>query len=321
MRRLFVFVFFFGALLVLPACQKESAHRFSPQVQKQVALLPTDADVIGFLDIQAMQKSGFFDFITDSLKAELNEDEDFKALMDELGLEPKKDIQRMYFAAHYKGEDNLQVLLITEGNFQPQKILAKIEKETTNQDVKKTTYDKYELYLFPKDKAFAFTDNQRMITGSVQWVKLYLDKLSDRQPALTSDLKKRIEKLPYTNQAWLLTRIGQWTKKIENESEHPRLEGLSSLQQLDFAMDLNEQLRFYSQATFDNREMCQLFTDAVKGLIAAGKLAVSENRSVVDVLNKIDIQNDGLNLEVRFEISHDDFQKLLDSKKNLAIKI
>ncbi len=321
MRHTFMIVFLLSMLLAFMACRKEKTSNLSPQVQQQVAFLPSDADVLGFIDIQAMQKSRFFDFITDSLEAELHRDKDFRALMDELGLDPQKDIQRMYFAARYEGKDKFKALLVTEGDFQPRKILAKIEEETDYEKVEKTTYADYELYLLPKDKAFAFTDNRHLIAGSEQYVKNYLTRLSDSPPAITPRLKKRLEKLPYLSQAWLLAKIDQWTKKIEQNNGHPKLKGLSSLQQLDFSLELNEQLRFFIRGIFDDKEKCQLFQEALKGFVAAGKLAVSDDRSIVDVLNKIDIQNNGLNLEVRFKINRDDFQKLLDRKKTLATKI
>jgi len=321
MRRTFLITLVFSMLLVFSACRKESGHTLSPGIQRQVALLPADADVLGFLDIQAVQNSPFFDFITDSLQAELNEDEDFKTLTDELGLDPQKDIQRMYLAARFKNEDNLNILLVIEGNFQPDKILAKIEKEADSDSFKKTAYDKYKIYLFPEDKAFAFTDNRHIIAGTVQWVKLYLKNVSGSAPALNPEIKKRLKKLPYINQAWLLAEIGQWTKKIKQDDTHPRLKGLSSLKQFDFAMELNGELRFFSQGIFDDEEKCQLFHDALKGLIAAGKLAVSDDRSVVDILNKITIRNRGKDLDINFEISRDDLQKLLNRKKSWATKI
>ncbi len=321
MPRTIIYVIIPVFLLTFWACRQDETTELNPAVQQQIALLPADADVLGFADIQSMQKSRFFDFITDSLDRELDNDEDYKALMQELGLDLKKDLYRFYFAANMQEEDSLNVLLVLDGNFQQDKILAKIEEKSRPNEITKTDFGPYTLYSFQKNKAFAFINNKSLVAGSENWVRVYLKKRSGAQPDLSLQIQEQLKTLPFKDQSWLLARVGQWTKKMEQKSDHPRLKGLSSLQNIALSIKADDHLRFFGLGRFDDEEKCELFYDAFKGLLAAAKLTLSEDRTVVDILNSIRVNNDGKQIRMQFDFNREDLQKLLESKHTLATKI
>jgi hypothetical protein len=93
---------------------------------------------------------------------------------------------------------------------------------------------------------------------------------------------------------------------------------LESVEQVNISFRLTEQFRLDSYGNFADDEKAGLFYDALKGFVAAAKLSVSDDRSAVDILNKIKIEQDGRSVRMHFEMSQEEIRKMVDKEYKIA---
>ena len=80
-------------------------------------------------------------------------------------------------------------------------------------------------------------------------------------------------------------------------------------------MDFSDQLSFYGQGECLDAEKADLLRDAVKGLLASVKLAVSDERDVVDTINKVNVKSKKEKVIVYFKMNTEEIKKLIEKRK------
>jgi len=74
-------------------------------------------------------------------------------------------------------------------------------------------------------------------------------------------------------------------------------------------------LSFYGQGECIDAETADLLRDAVKGLLASVKLAVSDERDVVDTINKVNVKSKKEKVIVYFKMNTEEIKKLIEKRK------
>jgi hypothetical protein len=94
--------------------------------------------------------------------------------------------------------------------------------------------------------------------------------------------------------------------------------GIKNIKNGSISMDFSEQLSFYGQGECLDTEKATLLSDAIKGLLASAKLAVSDERDVVDIINKVNVQTKKEKVTVQFKMNAEEIEKLIQKRKAYA---
>ena len=311
-------------LTVIISCVQERKHPVSAEMESQIALLPQDAGIFGYVNIKRLSNAEFSHFFVDSAKKHIMQQGDFLEFVEQTGLDPEKDIREVYFAG--KLETNGKTppgLVVVKGEFDPEKIVSfLLEKEEHNR-ILKEDYKDNNLYLIEeKASAFCFANNQTLIGGGVEQVKTWLDNQHSDKVSLSGNklLLQELENMKYKEGMWLSLNPKVWKEQLKGK-RLPDFKGLDELKNLGFSLDITDKLQFSARGAFTDAERAKLFEEAIKGFVAAGKLSVSDDREVIDILNNIDVQADGSNVKVDFEINEQDAKKVIEKKKKISRKI
>jgi hypothetical protein len=321
MKKISVFLSLLIFLAAFNSCVQERTFPVSEQVKQQIALLPQDAAAYGYVNFKRLHNAEFSKFFTDSMKAHLYRNEEFLEFMEETGLDPQKDLKDAYFAAKPGlDEDKPSVMVVAFGDFEPDKIIGFIKEQDREEKLLESDYEGYKLYSTDKKQfTFCFKDKNTLLGGSKEDVLKYLDSKPD-QRELSKTVVKDLEKLKYKKGMWFTVNAEVWKDKIRNEQLN-RINGLKSIETIGFSMDLTDKFKMNARGLFTDEEKSKLFEEAIRGFIATGKLSVSDDRDVIDILNSIKVKSDKKSVKVDFELSEEEAKKLMKKKNELSKKV
>lgn len=307
-------------------CTREQPETLSRQMWGQIALLPDSAPAIGYVNIQSIKDSPFFPFIEDSMGKKHFYSDEYQEFMDATGLNLRRDIHDIYFCFFPEKEGGHKgILAVVNGSYQPDNIINYIREHEGEDTLYQESYQKFTIYgLDDNGISICFPDSNQLIGGNPHMVKLWLDNYASRNPKINPQTLDRIRSLRYKNQGWLSVDVRSFiddmTRAMQRHPEARRFEGLKSMEDVNFSMKMDRELKFSGSAMFSSNETAKLFKEAIKGWIATAKLAVSQERKAVDVLNKIRVESHGNQVLVRFSLTREDIETLKNSRPSLAIK-
>lgn len=90
-------------------------------------LLPSDSDTVAYINVKQLVESGVVKkYALEQIKQALAGQE-AKKLLEEMGLDPLKDIETIWAGTSGKGPDDMKVLIVAHGKFDPDKLLKAAE--------------------------------------------------------------------------------------------------------------------------------------------------------------------------------------------------
>ncbi|MEJ2054166.1 MAG: hypothetical protein P8X42_09625, partial [Calditrichaceae bacterium] len=144
----------------------------------------------------------------------------------------------------------------------------------------------------------------------------WIDKSKTTQGAPDNQLISQIDKLKYKDSAWFTMDTKLLAKQMHKQN-NKKLKSLESIERFSISADLNENLRIYCESVFISNEKAKLFYDAAKGVIAAGKLSVTDDREIIDILNAIDVSQDGDIVTIDMKLNKQEIEKLKNKKDDI----
>lgn len=305
-------------------CGPEREAALSTQMKEQIALLPQDAGAYGYVNIQRLHKANFARFFVDSMKQQLTESAEFETFVAETGLDPEKDIHEAYFALMVNDNHKKPLgLVVAGGSFDSEKIIGFLKEKDEHQKLQEEKAGAHTLYVIAdKHMTFCFYNSETLIGGARDLVIKWLEGRDSKgakaaiSPALLDDLNR----LKYKQGMWLSVNPETWKTKIKN-TDLKKFNGLKSLTDLGFSLDITDKIKFFAKGDFDDKEKAKLFEEAIRGFIAAGKLSVSDDRDVIDILNNIRVETKDGQVTVNFKVSEKEIKQLLDKQKTLKKKM
>ncbi|MBD3223982.1 MAG: hypothetical protein GF313_04595 [Caldithrix sp.] len=321
--RLFTTIFMM-VLFFLMACEKSQIETLNEAVSNELALLPQDAEIYGFANIENMRESQFYDMFIDSSETfDFPADTDLEEFANETGVDLRKDIQSIYFAGYAQDKkERMRVLIISKGVFDKQKILNFIQSKEDFDKMQEQAYQSQQLFISKNGKhGFSIVDNNTAVIGYVPLMKKYMDILVKGNGQLSDVMRNRLGKIRFKNDFWITADAGNLMKKAQNPISGKQLRGLTSVEQLYFSMRINDKIEMATLGIFSDEEKAVLFKDAVKGGIATLKLALSEDRDLIDIINHIKIDVHDNEVQALFKISKEEVKKIITNQKQIAGKI
>jgi hypothetical protein len=306
-------------------CAPERTEPLSSKMKNVIETFPDSSIGMGYINIEAMQESPFFSMMEKNWHKSPMHSEEYQEFMDATGLDIRKDINQIYFSLIPGAiEEKPEFLTLVMGKFDPEKITDYLLSKDEDKEITEQTFEGYKIFLLDEDHvSFSIVDNNRMIAGSPHLIENWLDGLKqEKQGKINRAMLERINSLKYKNDAWFTLNtepmIGKMLDELDERGEGERLAGLKSVQNLNFSMQVNDEMKFSGIGNFSDEEKAKLFHDALKGFVATAKLSLSEDRDAVDVLNKIDIDTKGDQVMVNFKMSKSDVEKLLEKRRRIA---
>ncbi|MCK6622611.1 MAG: hypothetical protein HUU32_15500 [Calditrichaceae bacterium] len=334
MKKLTYLPFLLFTALLLWQCARERPQALSGEMTRQLALLPlsgisgeTPAG-LGYINLERMRQSAIYAMLQDSLRERMHGEKELDELAEATGFDFRKDMKEVYLAFEpgpERREGNFLVVAI--GKYDSQRIMDFVAKENTGKQLTPESYNEATLYRV-EDKPFVlgFADEAYAVGGKEQWVKSWLDnfRAAKSEVTLDPDLAERLKPLKYKTGAWLVMDPTHLVNAIMDEmpedADARRFEALRAVRNLNFSMDMGEEIKFDGLGQFTDAEKAKLFHDMVKGALATVKLSLSGDRAAIDVMNKIHLKTDGNNVKIDGEMSREDLEKLIRRQHGLALR-
>jgi hypothetical protein len=322
-----------GAFLLLTAiwfvwqCDTARKESLPKSMAEELTLLPESAAGVGHINIQNLRESPFYQMMQDNLFKTPLHSREYQEFIEATGLDLGKDIKEIYFSVSPKKEDEkAEFLIVIKGSFDPAKIMNFISGKEEYSELVQENYQGQPFYRLDKEQlAFTFLETSRLIIGKDEMVRTWLYENSvGKKVTLSAELEKRIRALKYKSGAWftldakLLAET--LSEKLDRQAEGQTLPPLDALQDFNFSMKADKKLWFSGIGNFSDNDKAKLFQDALKGLIAAAKLSISEDRQAVDVLNKIGIRVKGRSILLDFKLDKEDIDRLQAHQDKIALR-
>lgn len=161
-------------------------------------LLPSDSDTVAYINVKQLVGSDVVKkYALEQIKQALA-GQDAKKLLDEMGLDPLKDIETIWAGTSGKGPDDMKVLIVAHGKFDPDKLLKAAEAAA------KKDGDKFSIVKDGGTTLFKFQPDQgnpmygtvvndtTVIAGSDK--KIVATALEQKEVKLSADLAALIKK-------------------------------------------------------------------------------------------------------------------------------
>ncbi len=320
LKRLFTIL---AVMLILAGCANEQKQALSGQMKQQIALLPQDAGIYAYINVKRLHNASFSHIFIDSARKQIMNNPEFLELVEQTGLDPEKDIREVYFALKPGSSKEKPLgLIVAGGDFEPQKITDFLKKKDKHKKILTENYKEKTLYYIKENApGFCFIDAHTVVAGNLDQVKRWIDRQeAGGSVAANKDLLSQVQKMKYGNGLWLNVIPAAWQEMLKTK-DLKKFNGLKKLRGIRISMDITDQVMLSANGGFVKEEDAQLFSDAFKGLIAAGKLSVSDEREIVDILNKVDVKTTGNEISIDFKMSGKEVRKLLEKKKKLRRKM
>jgi hypothetical protein len=310
--------------VLLAACLQERPEPLSDQMKHQLGLLPQDAGLLGYINLQQIQHSDVSKAILDSAALCLFHNKEFDEFKSATGFDFQKDASELYFAValnnEAKAEEEFNGLFVARGNFEPEKIITFIKSKHDSEELTEETYTQFKLYRQADEHlAFCFADQRTLIAGNAAAVKTWLDKsVQSGDLKLAENWQQSIESLKYKNGFWLALNTKNLAGFINRETALPKnFEGIKNIKSASFSMNFSDNLSFDGQGECLDAEKAELFRDALRGLLASAKLSVSSERDLVDIINKVNVDSKNEKVTVRFKLHTAEIEKLKQIKQTV----
>ena len=149
----------------------------------------------------------------------------------------------------------------------------------------------------------------------MSWIDGHRDK------EVSSTLLARLDPVRYKNTFWIHIDAQSMLASMAEQGDSDWMRGLGGARSLQFSADLGRTLDFDGQCIFGDEERAGLFRDAIKGALATAKLSVPDERRIIDVLNKININARGNRVDIDFSIKREDIDRLVSLKERGVVTL
>ena len=312
-------IIFLLALVFISSCGIVERESLSAEMRDQLQKLPSDANLIGYINFTRMKTSPFFDLFQDDIEDEMFLSEEYQDFLKSTGFDIEKDIHEVSFATiSPEKSEGYNGIFIASGAFNPDKIIAYIKEQDSEKELLFETYDQFTLYYLKEEKlSFCFKDDNTIIGGSQILVKKALMAENSEMDLV---LMPQIKSLKFKSWAWMTVNTESMLKNMPASRITERIPVVKSIRSVSMAIKLADNLYFNGECLCSDNEKAELLKDAVKGAIAAAKLSVSDDRGTIDVLNSINVKTENNSLITDGEMSKSDIEKLI-AQKNKVMSI
>jgi hypothetical protein len=295
-------------------------------------LLPADADTVTYINVKQLVDSDIIKkYALEQIKQALA-GQDAKKLLEELGLDPLKDIDKVWVGSSGKDQSDMKALIVVHGKFDPDKLFKAAEAAT------KRDGDKFSMIKDGNTTMFKFQPDQgNPVYGTVvdettviagtdkKLIATALKQAEDKKKApisaeLTSLVKKMDEKAS-------LYAVSVVKGKFDNvkfpaqlpidlsglEKSLPKTETLSIV--IKVTGDINLEVTFGMKdddAASDMGDAMAKAIDGIKGLVPILAAAEPKAKPLVDVIKTVKTDVKRKDVTITGKVTGDNLGKMIN---------
>ena len=280
-----------------------------------LALLPANATSLVGVDVERLKRTPAWRYWEEqSLRSN---DTKFDEFTRETGFDPRRDVQELLVAS--TGEK--QYVAVARGTFN-------VANLTRAMKAKNATVENYRglevLGGEGKDQngRFCFLDDKTVLAGTRPELLGAIDRKLGGGPSLTSNtsLLSRAQAISGTHQVWAVSsNPGQLVNRNLPRSGNAQASNFarifSTMSDTSLALDLSGGLELRAQGLCQSGQDAKTLADAVRGLVALGRLSASEKEpEMMNVLDGIQVEERNNELAIKVKLDQTGFEKLLEKR-------
>ncbi len=309
-------------------CSRSTSTSMPAAVNQHLAWIPQEANSVAYFDMQSMRQSELGKSLEKDFNGKISrwrDDEDYKRFLEKTGFDIEKDLHSVLMGFDGNREATMQhTAVIATGNFDEQKIAEALRtmqdslaSHHERHEIATETYNGKTIYVIKEDgeKACYFADANTMVAGNKEWIQSIIDGNSaDKSVQKNAAVAALLDKLRYKEQCWFVANTTAMMEKVAEElgerGEFKGTRAVKAVQNVMFSANVGSKADLYGEALCDSEDNSQLLTEAMKGALATAKLAVSDDRDAVDMLNRIDVDRAGKAVKMSASLDKTFFDKM-----------
>jgi hypothetical protein len=312
------------ALTIMAAgCSTTKTTSLPAEVDQHLAWIPQAVNGVAYCDMQSLRQSELGQALEKDFSEHLDDmrrDRHFKEMLERAGFDIENDLRSVLigFEGGERGSEQ-NFAFVATGNFDEQKIINTVnaardsmEKhhgERERPELTAETYNGKTIYVIEErgEKAFYFADAHTFVAGDRAWVQSIIDgKTADQSVKQNAAIAALMDKLRFKDQCWVVANTADVMEKVAEELSESRdfkgTRAVKAVQGVTFSAHVGQKAELYGEAVCDSEENSKLLVEAAKGALATAKLAVSDDREAVDMLNRIGIDMAGNSVKVTADL-------------------
>jgi hypothetical protein len=328
MKKLIPFMLLSALALFVAGCSRSTSTSMSSAVETHLAWIPQEVNSVAYFDVQSVRQSELGKSLEKDFDDKISrwrDDEDYREFLEKTGFDVQKDLHNVLLGFEGDREkDSRHFAVIATGNFDEQKIINAIKTERDSMEYRHRrrelateTYNGKTIYVIKEDgeKACYFADANTLVTGSKEWIQAIIDgNNTDKSVQKNSAVAALLDKLRYKDQCWFVANTTAMMEKVAEElgesGEFKGTRAVKAVQNIVFSANVGSKAELYGEALCDSEDNSQLLTEAMKGALATAKLAVSDDRDAVDMLNRVDVDRAGKAVKMSARLDKAFFDKM-----------
>lgn len=210
------FVLAAGALVAVIAsgCQDTIAAPgvgASLQTTEALNVLPSDADVIGMMDLSAARESDALQAVTGGAGLEMlspGGSAEFDAFVRQTGFDPGRDLDRVYVAAPAAGREEGRAAFVGYGRFSRERIERYLATQTEH-PMEATDIEGVPAYFTTDDGrrgGFALPNDRMVLAGDEATLRQMLARMGTGGTAPAADVQALLDRVAFPDGAWFVAR-------------------------------------------------------------------------------------------------------------------
>jgi hypothetical protein len=327
------FVALWSVFVLFGGCSGEQNEKTkevkSVSVANQLALIPTDTNILFYINLENLKKSPLGEELSIELEQSIKEngeDQDYLEFVEETGLDLKRDVYEIWLAVAAHKDDEEAGGLIVRGKFDRDNIIEYLKREKPH-EVEEQKYKDFEFYVFDHkdDTGMVFLNNETLVLGKSYWLRKVIDQSTNGESSILDNLvmTELMDKIPNREQFWGIMNLKGLVEKWANEirKRGSGFKGTQSLENMEWIIlhtEIDQKAKVVLEGNFSTDEEARLLSDMLNGFKAMAKLSVSDDKEVVDMLNKIKITSDGSVLSITAKIDRDFVEKMQKKRKEFG---
>lgn len=298
-------------LLYIVSCGKKEAPPVSQFMKQQISLLPADAELMGYMNVGAVQKSDIYKMFVDSLGVNPLDPKTYLKRVN-LNLDQVNvKIEELFFASHLQKNGAMAPFIAAHGNMNLADYLTAFKVKTRDFVISEDKdFSAAKLFVIAAKDTFGvgFQDSTTMVVGNLEKVKSWFNHLQQKTYSHNAERINRLAALKQTKSVWFLTDAVSLLKTIKPIQTLKNVEGVQNIKSADISLDMDQNVALHSIIRTSDSENAALIKDALKGALASAKLSKSDDRDVTDAINKIKITQDDNRININAKISRKDIK-------------
>ncbi len=291
-----------------------------------LGLAPADARVVIGIDVAALRSHPA---VQDWLFAHQSEwsgvDDDGARFLRDAGLDPTRDVDAMLFAVE-SPDDESRFVAFFAGRYDPSALSAALLARGATA----TTIGTFEVYRFDTGShtgvhppTYLHISPSLLTMGPEAELLAALQGSGDGSKLVREEIAAG--RLDPRSSFWMATRIPDAVHDADVHIEGDMagvVSAAKTLQRVTMQADLGTALRLRACALADTADNADLLRDAVKGAVAAARLAAQEKHpELVEVLRDVDVDTAGNAVAVAAAVPLDVLQRLLDHGEGAGVTV